>query len=131
MKNSNILNVIRVKAKQKCNREEEVKAKQPHHDLHIRFCIPLSPVNEARDPAGVAAKVITKVKRWLKREDKTPDLRSSASFARLLSNSSDKFIQGVGVGTCVEGTGFATLVLRLPDERCTFRQCPSPVEVVY
>ena len=111
--------------------EEEAKAKQPHYDLHIRFSTPLSPVNEARDSSGVATKVITKLKRWLKKEEKASGVFGSASFAKLLSNSSDSFIQGVGVGNSVlEGAGTATLVLRLPDERCESLQCPSPVEVM-
>jgi len=132
LKKSNTLNVIRVKAKQKYNMEEGVKAKQPHYDLYIRFSIPLSPVNEARDSAGVAAKVTTKLKRWLKRGNKTSDLRNSTSFAKLLPNSSGQSIQGVEVGTSVlESTGSATLVLRLPDERCTSIQCPSLAEVMY
>ena len=112
--------------------EEEAKATRPRHDLHIRFSIPLSPVDKARDPAGVATKVITKVKGWLKREDKASGAPTSASFSRLLSHSSDQFIQGVGVGTSVpEGTSTSTLVLRLPDERCTSLQCLSPAEVMY
>lgn len=111
--------------------EKGAKAKQPHYDLHIRFSTPLSPVNEARDHSGVAEKVITKLKRWFKREDKDSGVLRSASFAKLLSNSSDSSIQGVGVGTNVlEGTGTATLVLRLPDERCASLQCPSPVEIM-
>jgi hypothetical protein len=131
LKNSNILNVIRVKEKQKYNIEEEVKAKQSHLDLHIRFSIPPSSVNEARDPAGMAEKVMTKLKRWLKRANKTSDHRNSASFAKLPSNSSDPSIQGVGIGTSmVEGAGSATLVLRFPDERSTSIHRPSPEKVL-
>src|SRR5258706_5397390 len=55
LKNSNALNVIRVKEKQKSDMEEEAKVKYPHHDLHIRFSIPLSSVNEPLDPAWAAA----------------------------------------------------------------------------
>ena len=41
------------------------KAKQPHHDLHLQFSIPASSVNEARDLAKVAGKVVTRFKKWL------------------------------------------------------------------
>jgi hypothetical protein len=118
LKNSNALNVIRVKEKQKGGVEEEAKVKRPHHDLYIRFSIPLSSVHEALDPAGAAAKRAAKLKRELKKTNK-PGLRSSPSVSRLPFNSSDPFNQGVGFGTStLDGAGSATLVLRLPDERC-------------
>jgi hypothetical protein len=96
--------------------EEEAKVNQPHHDLHIRFSIPLSSVNEALDPAGAAAKR----KRELKKANKNSALHHSASFSKLTFHSSDPFNQGVGFGTStLDGAGSATLVLRLSDERCT------------
>ena len=100
--------------------EEEAKPSRPRHDLHIRFSFPLSSVNEACDRVGVAAKVITKLKRWLKRARKAPVLRNSASFTKLPFNSSDPFDQGDGFeASTPENDNSATLVLRLPDERCT------------
>ena len=98
--------------------EEDAKEKQPHRDLHIRFSIPLSSVHEALDPAGAAAKAAARLKRDLKRASKS--LRHSASVSKLPFNSSDPYNQGVGFGTgTLDGAGSATLVLRLPDERCT------------
>ena len=120
LKNSNALNVIRVKEKQKGDVEEDAKERQPHYDLHIRFSIPLSSVHEALDPAGAAAKATARLKRELKRASKNPILRHSASISKLPFNSLDPFNQGVGFGTgTLDGAGSATLVLRLPDERCT------------
>jgi len=107
--------------------EEEAKVKQPHHDLHIRFSIPLSSVHEALDPAGAAAKAAARLKRELKKASKNSALRSSTSFSKLPFNSSDPFNQGVGFGTgTLDGAGSATLVLRLPDERCTSLSPCSP-----
>lgn len=120
LKNSNALNVIRVKEKQKSGVEEGAKVKQPRHDLHIRFSIPLSSVYEALDPAGAAAKAAARLERELKKANKNSALRHSASFSKLSFHSSDPFNQGVGFGTgTLDGAGSATLVLRLPDERCT------------
>ena len=114
LKNSNALNVIRVEAKQKCDMEEEAKASRPHLELHIRFSIPLSSVNEEFNPTGPAAKF----KREFKKMIKPSTFSTSAAFSRLPPNSSDPFNQGVGTST-IEGSGSATLALRLPDELCT------------
>lgn len=120
LKNSNALNIIRVTEKQKGDVEEDAKDKQLHHDFHIRFSIPLSSVHDALDPAGAAAKTAARLKRELKRASKSPGLRHSASVSKLPFNSLDPFNQGVGFGTgTLDGAGSATLVLRLPDERCT------------
>jgi hypothetical protein len=100
--------------------DEEARVKRPHHDLHIRFSIPLSSVHEALDPAGAAAKAAARLKREFKKANKNSALRHSASFSKLTFHSSDPFNQGVGFGTStLDGAGSATLVLRLPDERCT------------
>lgn len=116
LKNSNALNIIRVTEKQKGDVEEDAKDKQLYHDFHIRFSIPLSSVHDALNPAGAAARL----KRELKRASKSPGLRHSASVSKLPFNSLDPFNQGVGFGTgTLDGAGSATLVLRLPDERCT------------
>jgi len=97
--------------------EQETKAKQPYNTLHIRFS---SSADEARDPAGIAAKVIARLKRWLQKANKTSCLRNFASLSKPPLNSSDPFNQGRGFGTSIiEGFGSATLVLQLPDERCT------------
>ena len=100
--------------------EDEANVKHPHPHLHIRFSIPLSSVNEALDPAGAAAKAAAKRKRERKKASKNPALDNSASFSKLTFHSSDPFNQGVGFGTStLDGAGSATLVLQLPDERCT------------
>lgn len=93
---------------------EEAKASRPHLELHIQFSIPLSSVNEALNPTGAAAKF----KRELKKMIKPSSLGTSASFPQLPPNSSDPLNQGVGTSQ-TQGSGSATLVLRLPDERCT------------
>jgi hypothetical protein len=114
LKNSNALNIIRVEAKQKSDMEEEVKTNRPHLELHIQFSIPQSSVNEALDSVGAAAKF----KREFKKMIMPSSLgRSVSPFSRLPLNSPDPSNQGVGTSTR-QGTGSATLVLRLPDERC-------------
>ena len=120
LKNSNALNVIRVKEKQRGDTEGEAKVKQPHHDLHIRFSSPLlSSVHEALDPAGAAAKAAARLKRGLRKASEHLSLHSSTLFSKLPLNSSDPFNQEVGSGTSrLNGADSVTLVLRLPDERC-------------
>ena len=104
LKNSDALNIIRVETKQKSDIEEEAKA--PHHEIHIQFSIPMSAVNE--DSVGATEKL----KRELKKMTRPSGHGRSASLSGLPSN------QGINSGTA-KGTESATLVLRLPDERCT------------
>lgn len=113
LKNSNALNIIRVETKQKSDIEEEAKAKRLHHELHIRFSMPMSPVNEALDPVGAAAKL----KKELKKMTRPSGHGRSASLSGLPFNLSDPFNLGIKTST-LKGTDSATLVLRLPDERC-------------
>ena len=94
--------------------EEEAKASRLHLELHIQFSIPLPSVNEALNPTGAAAKL----KREFKKIIKPSTLGTPASFSWLPPNSSDPLNQDVGTSQ-VQGSGSATLVLRLPDERCT------------
>jgi len=111
LKSSNALNIIPVESRQKVNMEEQAKANRPHLELHIQFSIPLSSANEALYPTGAAARFKREVKKMIR-----PSILGRPS-------SSDPFNQGIGAST-IQGSGSATLVLRLPDERCTsFPRC--------
>ena len=113
LKSSKAINIIPVEAKQNRNMEEDANANRPHLELHIQFSIPLSSANEAVYPTGATAKLKREFKKMIK-----PSILGIPASSRLPPDSSDPFNQGVGT-SITQGSGPATLVLRLPDERCT------------